>query len=87
MTALGFQRDKKWMFTGSDDGTLRIWDMRAPKSQMALEAKSPVTSAVLHPNQGEIIFGDRTGRFNVWDLIADKRATSVVRRGRRHAAA
>ena len=27
-----------------------------------------VNAAVLHPNQGEIIFGDQSGRVRIWDL-------------------
>jgi len=30
VTAVGFQKDRKWMFTGSEDGTVKIWDIRAP---------------------------------------------------------
>jgi len=27
-----------------------------------------VNCAVLHPNQGEIFFGDQSGRVRIWDL-------------------
>ena len=27
-----------------------------------------INSAVLHPNQGDIIFGDQSGRVRIWDL-------------------
>ena len=30
ITAVGFQRDGKWMFTGSEDGSIKIWDLPAP---------------------------------------------------------
>jgi G protein beta subunit-like protein len=30
VTAVGFQKDRKWMYTGSEDGTVKIWDFRAP---------------------------------------------------------
>ena len=30
VTAVGFQKDTKWMYSGSEDGTLRIWDLRKP---------------------------------------------------------
>lgn len=25
VTAVGFQKDRKWMFSGSEDGTVKIW--------------------------------------------------------------
>lgn len=28
VTAIGFQRDGKWMFSGSEDHTIKIWDLR-----------------------------------------------------------
>ena len=28
VTALGFQEDGKWMFTGGEDGSAKIWDLR-----------------------------------------------------------
>lgn len=28
VTAVGFQCDGRWMFTGSEDGTVKLWDVR-----------------------------------------------------------
>lgn len=74
ITSIGFQRDNKWVFTGSEDGTLRVWDMRASsqKCQRTYETPGAVNSVVLHPNQGELIAGDNAGIVTVWDLAADK---------------
>jgi WD40 repeat protein len=28
VTAVGFQKEGKWMYTGSEDGTVKIWDIK-----------------------------------------------------------
>lgn len=72
VVALGFQRDRKWMFTASEDGTVKIWDIRAPGYQRNYASKVPINTACLHPNQGEILCGDEAGQLRVWDLTANK---------------
>ena len=51
VTSLGFQRDGRWMFSGSDDGTIKIWDLRASTCQRDYELRTAVNSVALHPNQ------------------------------------
>lgn len=52
VTAVGFQRDRKWMFSGSEDGTVKIWDTRAGGGyQRDYQSKAPINTVVLHPNQ------------------------------------
>ena len=57
VTAVGFQKDSKWMFSGSEAGTVKIWDLRAPGFQREYASRGGVNSVVLHPNQGELISG------------------------------
>lgn len=71
VTAVGFQKDRKWMYTGSEDGTVKIWDFRAPGYQRDYQSKSGISSVVLHPNQGEVISGGEDGSIRVWDLTAN----------------
>jgi G protein beta subunit-like protein len=72
ITSIGFQRDSKWMFSSSDDNTIKIWDFRTPKPQRSYSCKRGVMSVILHPNQGELISGDQSGSIRIWDLAASK---------------
>ena len=78
VTAVGFQKDATWMFSGSEDGTVRLWDLRAPGCQREYASRAPVNAAVLHPNQGELVSGDAAGNVRVWDLAAGACACELV---------
>jgi len=54
---VGFQKDSKWMYTGSEDGSIKIFDIRAPNAQQEYESRGAVNTVLLHPNQGELISG------------------------------
>lgn len=78
VTRVGFQRDGRWMFSCSEDGTVKVWDPRAQGPQRDYEARGAVHSAALHPNQGELISGDHTGTLRVWDLTANRWVSELV---------
>lgn len=68
VTALAIQADGKWMVTSSEDGTVKVWDMRTPTIQRDYKHKCPVNDVVIHPNQGEVISCDQDGNVRIWDL-------------------
>ena len=51
ITALGFQQDNKWFFTGSEDGTLKIFDFKKSGFMRNHDNNGVMVNAgVLHPN-------------------------------------
>lgn len=69
--SVGFQRDLKWLYTGSEDGTVRVWDPRSNTSTRTYDCGSSVNTVALSPNQAELITGDQNGNVKIWDLNAD----------------
>jgi len=78
VTGIGFQSEGKWLYTASEDGLVKIWDMRARGAQQEYSAHAAVNSVVLHPNQREIIIGDQSGRILVWDLMANDCSRELI---------
>jgi G protein beta subunit-like protein len=68
ITGVAFHCEGKWMVTSSEDGTVKVWDTRTGSLQRNYAHKAPVNDVVIHPNQGELISGDRAGIIRVWDL-------------------
>lgn len=73
ITAVGFQEDGKWMFTGGEDNSARIWDLRSRnlQCQRIFQVSTPVNTVCLHPNQVEMFVGDQNGVIHIWDLRTD----------------
>jgi len=71
--AVGFQEEGRWMYTGGEDGTVKIWDlrMRNLQCQRIFQAGNIVNSVELHPNQQEVLVGDAVGNVHVWNLSSE----------------
>lgn len=72
VTGVAFHCEGKWMVTSSEDGTVKVWDIRSGALQRDYSHKSPVNDVVIHPNQGELISCDYSGTIRVWDLGEDR---------------
>ena len=68
VTAVGFQSAGRWIVTASEDGTIKIFDIRTPGIQRDYQLKTPVNDVIIHPNQGELVSADQSGSVRIWDL-------------------
>lgn len=68
VTAVAIQADGKWMASSSEDGTVKVWDLRTGHVQRNYRHGCPVNDVVIHPNQGELISCDNDGNVRIWDL-------------------
>lgn len=68
VTSISFQVDNRWMVSSLEDGTVKVWDVRAPSVQRNYNHHCAVNEVVIHPNQGELISCDQEGNVRVWDL-------------------
>ncbi|PKI84868.1 TOR complex subunit lst8 [Malassezia vespertilionis] len=68
VTSIAWHCDAKWLVSGSEDGTLKIWDTRTSRPQRVYDHHGPVNDVVIHPNQGELISCDQNGSVKLWDL-------------------
>ncbi|KAB7497674.1 Target of rapamycin complex subunit lst8 [Armadillidium nasatum] len=70
VTALGFQENGKWMYTGGEDGTAKIWDLRSKNLHISkiFKVDTPVNCVCLHPNQVDMFVGDQAGVIHIWDV-------------------
>jgi len=68
VTAVSFHLEGKWLVTGSEDGTIKIWDLRTGQVHRNYDNGAPVNDVCIHPNQGELISCDQAGSIKQWDL-------------------
>jgi len=73
VSAVGFQHDMRWMCTGGEDNSARVWDLRTKnlQCQRIFQVSTPVNCVCLHPNQAELFVGDQSGTIHLWDLRND----------------
>lgn len=68
VTAIAYSAQGKWIVTGSEDCSVKVWDVRSAQVQRNYMHDAPVNDVVVHPNQGELISCDQNGSVKIWDL-------------------
>ncbi|XP_053678450.1 protein LST8 homolog [Anopheles nili] len=74
ITRVGFPEDGKWIFTGGEDGKVRIWDMNSQTliCQRIFDCQNPVNAVCLLPNQFELLMAHQGGGIYLWDVKSDQ---------------
>ncbi|KAH9405410.1 Target of rapamycin complex subunit lst8, partial [Tyrophagus putrescentiae] len=72
--SIGFNHQGNWLYTGGEDGYVRLWDVRnrALHCQRQRFFQTPVNSTFLHPNGVDIYVADQSGSIYIWNLHKDK---------------
>jgi G protein beta subunit-like protein len=67
VTSFGFYN--KCVYSGGEDGTVRLWDLRTSRCQLELRhPETMVNSVALHPNECELAAADQASHLRIWDL-------------------
>jgi len=67
VVAIGFPREGRWMYSGSDDGMVKVWDLRNPGSSRDFSYTDPCTCVTLHPNQKHLFCTYQNGTVRILD--------------------
>jgi G protein beta subunit-like protein len=68
VTSLGFQKDGRYLYSASEDGTIKVWDLRNPNYSRSFHSEAPVNSVTLRTDRDEFVSGDANGLVKIWDL-------------------
>lgn len=72
MTSIGFKKDGEWIFACSEDGTMRLHDLRLSGAQVLFKNEVELNTVVLMPSEGDLIAGDQEGKVLIYDLVGGK---------------
>ncbi|BBM86722.1 serine/threonine-protein kinase [Candidatus Uabimicrobium amorphum] len=76
-TALAYSSDGKYLFSGAEDNTLRMWDVQTGKQLRIFDGHSQGVTAVLFIDDKHLISASRDKTIRIWD-IQEKQATGVL---------
>lgn len=71
------KRGEEFIVSGSDDGSIGVWDPRAKQAMDHIETDMPVTAVALAEAGNELYSGGIDNEIRVWDLRMKKLAYSL----------
>jgi WD40 repeat protein len=67
-----FSRNGAWALFGGEDDPVGIWDLRAGREMLKIEATSSVWSVALSPDTGRLALGHADGTVALWNTSEKK---------------
>jgi WD40 repeat protein len=69
VTALAFTPDGRWLLSGGEDGTVRLWGLPEGRCLREIHAHpAGVTAVVTHPDGRQVVSGARDSTLREWEL-------------------
>lgn len=68
VTALAYLQSRKQLISGSDDKTLKLWDLSGKELDTFHGHTASVNSIVDMPDLQQVASGSRDGTIKIWDL-------------------
>ncbi len=68
VNAIAFSPDSAQIVSGSDDRSLRLWDVAGGDSRLIGAHSEAITSVAFDPAGAAVVSGGRDGRVHTWDL-------------------
>lgn len=69
--------DGKWLYSASEDGTVKVWDAPKGKLSQTLTVKG-VSAVALSPDGKILVTGDKNGVMRLWDLETAREVRSIA---------
>jgi WD40 repeat protein len=61
--------DNQRVVSGSDDGTLRVWNLKSREVECLFTLEAPVKAVAVIPDRQVIVAGDGSGRVHFFDFV------------------
>lgn len=76
--SVGFIKQDKTIYAACEDGSIKIFDIKNKSVMKEMKQNIPLTCAIAHPNECDIISGDESGELKIWSIDMEKEKVKVI---------